>query len=195
MRRQETAKTSEIVFYYTRQDDYTISAKSARDLVKLANILISIMNRFHCKTAADKLHNRLNTTIENYNECVVSLAGKKKLLVKTFLLNLLQRTAQILVTVFCFFALHGSIKDGLLIFAIQTYVVMGSNFIPVPGAVGISEFLMYFGYTMLFNEEAAYSLAILSRGISFYTCSFISIITVIIGYILIRFKNNKGETL
>ena len=174
---------------------FIILLKKQSILVKLANILISIMNRFHCKTAADKLHNRLNTTIENYNECVVSLAGKKKLLVKTFLLNLLQRTAQILVTVFCFFALHGSIKDGLLIFAIQTYVVMGSNFIPVPGAVGISEFLMYFGYTMLFNEEAAYSLAILSRGISFYTCSFISIITVIIGYILIRFKNNKGETL
>ena len=31
------AKTSEIVFYYTRQDDYTISAKAVRDLVKLAN--------------------------------------------------------------------------------------------------------------------------------------------------------------
>ena len=105
----------------------------------------------------------------------------------------MQRAAQILVTVFCFFALHGSIKDGLLVFAIQTYVVMGSNFIPVPGAVGISEFLMYFGYTMLLNEEAAYSLAILSRGISFYTCGIISIITVIIGYILIRLKKNEEE--
>ncbi len=174
---------------------FIILLKKQSIIVKLCNILISIMNRLHCKTAADKLHNRLNTIIENYNECVVTLAGKKKLLVKTFLLNLLQRAAQILVTVFCFLALHGSIKDGLLIFAIQTYVVMGSNFIPVPGAVGISEFLMYFGYTMLFNEEAAYSLAILSRGITFYTCSFISIITVIIGYILIRFNKNKGETL
>ena len=42
--------------------------------------------------------------------------------------------------------------DGSVI--IQTYVVMGSNFIPVPGAVGISEFLMYFGYSMLLNDEA-----------------------------------------
>ncbi len=30
------AKTSEVVFYYTRQDDYTISAKSVRDLIKLS---------------------------------------------------------------------------------------------------------------------------------------------------------------
>ena len=145
------------------------------------------------KNAADKLHSRLDTVIENYNECVVTLAGKKKLLIKTYFLNLLQRASQILVTVFCYFAIHGNIGDGLRVFAIQTYVVMGSNFIPVPGAVGISEFLMYIGYTMLLSDEAAYSLAILSRGISFYTCSIISIITVIFGYIIIRYHRRNEE--
>ena len=113
------------------------------------------------------------------------------MLVKTYLLNLLQRASQILVTVFSFYALHGNLKDGLKIFALQTYVVLGSNFIPVPGAVGISEFIMYFAYMMFFNEEAACSLAILSRGISFYTCSFISIITVILGYINIFYNKRK----
>ena len=68
---------------------------------------------------------------------------------------------------------------------------MGSNFIPIPGAVGISEFLMYFGYTMLLGEESAYSLAILGRGISYYTCSIISFFTVILGYIIIRFYKDK----
>ena len=71
---------------------------------------------------------------------------------------------------------------------------MGSNFIPVPGAVGISEFLMYFGYTMLLGEEAAYSLVILGRGISFYTCSIISIITVLLGYIIIRYNKAREQS-
>ena len=71
---------------------------------------------------------------------------------------------------------------------------MGSNFIPVPGAVGISEFLMYFGYTMLLGEESAYSLAILGRGISFYTCSIISIITVLLGYIIIRYNKAREQS-
>lgn len=159
--------------------------------MSFGNLLISLMKILHFKNTADKMKIRLDKIIENYNDCVVTLAGKKKLLVKTFILNLLQRTSLILVTVFCYFALHGSISDGLRIFVIQTYVVMGSNFIPVPGAVGISEFLMYFGYTMLLGDEAAYSLAILSRGISFYTCCTISIITVIIGYIQIRKRKNK----
>ncbi len=172
---------------------FIILLKKQSILIKTANIIISILRKLHMKTAADKLHSRLDTVIENYNECVVTLAGKKKLLIKTYFLNLLQRASQILVTVFCYFAIHGNIGDGLRVFAIQTYVVMGSNFIPVPGAVGISEFLMYIGYTMLLSDEAAYSLAILSRGISFYTCSIISIITVLFGYILIRYHRRNEE--
>ena len=92
---------------------------------------------------------------------------------------------------FCYFAMHGNLADGLRVFAIQTYIVLGSNFIPVPGAVGISEFMMFFGYMMLMNEEAACSLAILSRGISFYTCGIISIFTVILGYIMICYRHKK----
>ena len=172
---------------------FIILLKKQSILIKTANIIISILRKLHMKTAADKLLSRLDTVIENYNECVVTLAGKKKLLIKTYFLNLLQRASQILVTVFCYFAIHGNIGDGLRVFAIQTYVVMGSNFIPVPGAVGISEFLMYIGYTMLLSDEAAYSLAILSRGISFYTCSIISIITVIFGYIIIRYHRRNEE--
>lgn len=172
---------------------FIILLKRQSILLKIGNLLVTIIYKLHFKIASEKLKQRLDKMIENYNECVVTLAGKKKLLVKTFFLNLLQRASQILVTVFCYYAMHGNIADGLQIFVIQTYVIMGSNFIPVPGAVGISEFLMYFGYTMLLSEEASYSLAILGRGISFYTCSIISIITVIIGYILIRLRKTKEE--
>ena len=172
---------------------FIILLKHQRIIQKFGSIVISILHKLHIKTLAEKLQAKIDTAIENYNECVITLAGKKKLLVKTYLLNLLQRASQILVTMFCYFAMHGSLSDGLKVFAIQTYVVLGSNFIPIPGAVGISEFIMFFGYMMLMNEEAACSLAILSRGISFYTCSIISIITVIIGYILIFYKQKKQE--
>ena len=87
--------------------------------------------------------------------------------------------------------MRGNFEDGLKIFAIQTYVALGSNFIPIPGAAGVSEFIMYFGYMTLLGEEEACALAILSRGISFYTCSIISIFTVILGYILILYRNKK----
>lgn len=172
---------------------FIILLKKQSILLKVGKIIISILRKLHLKKLADKFHSRLDTIIENYNECVVTLAGKKKLLAKTFGLNLLQRASQILVTVFCYFAMHGNLSDGFRVFAIQTYVVMGSNFIPVPGAVGISEFLMFFCYNLLLDEEAASTLALLGRGISFYTCCIISIITVLIGYILIRYKRKNEE--
>ncbi len=170
---------------------FIILLKKQSLVFKLGNIVISILHKLHIKNLAERFKTKLDTAIENYNECVITLAGKKKLLVKTYLLNLLQRASQILVTMFCYFAMHGNLTDGLRVFAIQTYIVLGSNFIPVPGAVGISEFMMFFGYMMLMNEEAACSLAILSRGISFYTCGIISIFTVILGYLMIFYRHRK----
>lgn len=170
---------------------FIILLKHQKFIMKFGNLVISLLHKLHFNNLAEKFKSKFDTAIENYNECVVTLSGKKKLLVKTYLLNLFQRASQILVTVFCFFALHGNLSDGLKVFAVQTYVVLGSNFIPVPGAVGISEFIMFFGYMMFFSEEAACSLAILSRGISFYTCSIISIFTVILGYIIICFRKKK----
>ena len=170
---------------------FIILLKHQRFIMKMGNLISSILHKLRFNNLAEKFKAKLDTALENYNECVITLSGKKKLLVKTYLLNLLQRTSQILVTVFCFYALHGNLADGLKVFAIQTYVVLGSNFIPVPGAVGISEFIMFFGYMMFFSEEAACSLAILSRGISFYTCSIISIFTVILGYIMICYRQKK----
>ena len=170
---------------------FIILLKKQSLVFKLGNIVISILHKLHIKNLAERFKTKLDTAIDNYNECVVTLAGKKKLLVKTYFLNLLQRASQILVTMFCYFAMHGNLADGLRVFAIQTYIVLGSNFIPVPGAVGISEFMMFFGYMMLMNEESACSLAILSRGISFYTCGIISIFTVILGYLMIFYRHRK----
>ncbi|MBQ9538731.1 MAG: flippase-like domain-containing protein [Treponema sp.] len=167
---------------------FVILLKKQDFLINIGEIIVSTLNKLHCRTAAIKTREKLHNAIKKYNECVELLSGKKKLLLKTYLLNILQRTLHILVTVFCYYAMHGQIGDGLKVFAIQTYVVLGSNFIPVPGAVGISEYMMYHGYIMLLDDESSYTLAILSRGISFYTCCIISISTVLLGYILLRLR-------
>ena len=174
---------------------FILLLKKQTMLLKICGIFISMLEKLKLKGAAQKFKGRVDNMMERYKECVSILSGKKSLLVKTYLLNILQRAFQILVTVFCYYAMRGDIFRGMKVFAIQTYVVIGSNFIPIPGAIGISEFLMYFGYSELVGADAACSLAILSRGISFYTCSIISIFTVILGFILIQQKKNKEKTL
>lgn len=167
---------------------FVLILKHQSIIMRLGNFAIKILNKIHLKKEAERLQNKLESLVANYNQCIRVIAGKKKILIKVFFLNFLQRISQILITVFSYFALHGDISKGLNVFAIQAYVVLGSNFIPVPGAIGISEYLMLCGYMLLMNEESAYNLAILSRGISFYTCITISIITVLFGYIMTRYK-------
>lgn len=172
---------------------FIILLKKYQILLKAGHLTIIVLNKLHFKTAARKLESKLSDSIEKYKACVRQLYGKKTLLLRIYILNLLQRISQILVTVFVYFALHGDYTNGLLIFIIQSYVVIGSNFIPVPGAIGISEFIMFCGYSMIADSDFAGSLALVSRGISFYTCSIISIFTVILGYIFIRMKDKKAE--
>lgn len=174
---------------------FILLLKNQAIILKVGNLIISVIKKIRFYAAAERAKNRLDTMIQNYNNCVQTVSGKKGLLAKTYLLNLAQRTSQIMVTVFCHYAMRGSFKQGPRVFAVQTYTVMGSNFIPVPGAVGISEYLMYYGHSALLGQDGAYSLAILSRGISFYTCSAISILTVLLGYIFIRLKKNKEASL
>ena len=107
--------------------------------------------------------------------------GKKKMLAKAYGLNLLQRFSQLLVTLAAFSAIGGSKSLFPKLFAIQVYVVLGSNSIPVPGAMGVADYLMINGYLELMNKEQAYQLEIISRGLSFYACMILSLITVGVG--------------
>ncbi|MBQ9626717.1 MAG: flippase-like domain-containing protein [Treponema sp.] len=160
---------------------------------KIGSAVVFVLKKIHLENAAHKFNSKIDSAIEKYNECVAILAGRKRFLARIYLLNLLQRSSQILVTVFCFFAMRGDFSSGLKIFAIQTYVALGSNFLPVPGAAGVSEFIMYFGYMTLMGEEEACALAILSRGISFYACSALSLMAVMLGYVMLGRDKNKSE--
>ena len=176
---------------------FIILLKKKVVLLKAGSVIFYLLRKLRFKHTAEKLETRFTKGMEKYNLCVKELSGAKGLYRKTFLLNLMQRASQILVPVFVYFALHGDYSNGLMIFIIQCYVVVGSNFIPIPGAVGISEFIMFFGYSMLMTDEMAVGLAVASRGISFYICSIVTLFIVILGYIFIRFiqRRRKSEVL
>ena len=94
-------------------------------------------------------------------------------------------------TVYFFCNPRGFIKDMGIVCKI--YVVLGSNCVPIPGAIGVADYLMLSGYKELMSKSDAYHLEILSRGLSFYGCMMISMITVLIGYICLRKKEVRRD--
>lgn len=158
-------------------------------LQALALGIASILKKLHFHHLAEKIHYKLDHIIEEFSECVTLLFNKKKLLVQVYLLNLFQRLSQLLVTVFSFVTIHGNLSKLADLFATQIYVVLGSNSVPIPGSMGVADYLMLNGYMELMSIEQAYHLEIISRGISFYACTILSMITAGIGYIILKRKH------
>lgn len=63
---------------------------------------------------------------------------------------------------------------------------MGAYSIPIPGAMGVTDYLMLNGFLRLMPMEQAVNLELLSRGVSFYFCILSCGILVIIRYLKIK---------
>lgn len=126
-----------------------------------------------------------------YEECVHIAGGKPKGLIRAFACNLVQRIAQIMVSACVYLALDGSVAKSVKIFCSQCLISIGYNSIPIPGAIGIADYLMIDGFSALINNDLAVKLELLSRGISFYLCVLICGVIVFAGSLISMFKK-KG---
>ncbi|MEE3351646.1 MAG: hypothetical protein VZR13_04495, partial [Saccharofermentanaceae bacterium] len=67
--------------------------------------------------------------------------------------------------------------------------------LPVPGGMGVADYLLLAGLCQIDDIASTANLALFSRGISFYSCIFITIIILIVGYALQerRIQKKKAE--
>jgi uncharacterized protein (TIRG00374 family) len=136
---------------------------------------------------------KLRETMERYGRMTELLKGKRRLLFKTLLWNLAHRTSQILVTVCCFLAGGGAWQMAPKLFAMQSEVVLGAQCIPIPGSMGVTDFLMLDGFSALMSEQQATNLVLLARGTSFYICVLLCGAIVLIKYGIFRFRSKRTE--
>lgn len=165
--------------------------KNEKIVYKIGMALISILSKMHIIRDKKSYEARLEKIIEDYKKCSGMIDGQRAMLVKCFLCNLAQRLSQILVPVMVFLADGGRIKGAVNVFVTQVYTTIGSNIVPIPGAMGVSDYLLIDGLRDLMSVEDATNMELASRGISFYSCVLISIIIVAVGYFAVKNKNSK----
>lgn len=153
-----------------------------------ARVLVALFSRIRLIRHPTAIYEKLEKKAADYSECVDLFFNNKLLLFKIFLYNLLQRLSNLFITVTMYLATGGAITEAVDLFVVQSLVVVGSNCIPLPGAMGVADMLMIDGYTNLFNRTFAYELELLGRSMSFYVCSVLSGFTVLVGWILKRKK-------
>lgn len=138
----------------------------------------------------DKLLSKVNKKIDNYSSYASHIKGKGKMLLIVFLFNFLQRLSQIAVTPLSYLASGGDLGEAIKVLFTQIYVVVGSNCIPIPGAMGVTDYLMLDGFENL-NVQNPQFLELLSRSLSFYVCIIICGLTVLFSYLALS-KKKRG---
>ncbi|MBQ6575855.1 MAG: flippase-like domain-containing protein [Lachnospiraceae bacterium] len=133
-----------------------------------------------------KLEKKLDRITNEYRDCAEMIDGHRGMLVKCFLFNFLQRSLQICVSVMVFLAGGGAYDKVVDIWSTHALSVIGSNSIPVPGAMGVIDYLLLDGLNNLMSNEDAISLELASRGISFYICVLTCALIVVIGHFSIK---------
>ena len=159
-------------------------------LLRLCDFGLRLLAKLRIIHNLEVREDKLRQTMEEYSQATELLKGRRRLLVKTLLLNLAHRCSQILVTVFCFLAGGGQLHLAPKLFAMQSNVVIGAYCIPIPGSMGVTDFLMLDGFTSLMSEQQAANLELIARGLSFYICILLCGVLVLIKYASLRLRKN-----
>ncbi len=163
-----------------------------RIIYKCIDKLISILEHYKLVKNGNERRQRLKHSMENYRACAAALSNNKKLLLETFLLNVLQRLSQLLVTFTVFMACGKGIVLSAKATVMQTFVAVASNSIPIPGAMGAADYMMLDGFTGLVGTAEAPHMELLCRGIMFYGCVLTGGVLTLIGYVRRRGKEDAG---
>jgi uncharacterized protein (TIRG00374 family) len=167
---------------------FYLMLKKGEKVFRSLRRFILFLSRKKILKDSKKYFGKLRKVEKEYAECSRLITDKPDLLVKTFLWNFLQRASQILVPMFLYLAMGQDAWHAPLLFSKQCLINIGYNFIPIPGAMGISDYLMLDGFQSLMPEEMAFELELLSRGTTFYFCVTLCGIITLTGYLLRRKK-------
>lgn len=151
--------------------------------------LVIFLHRKKIIKEKDKKLARLERAGRDYKKCSDIISGRKRVLFGAFIWNFLQRTSQLTVPMLIYRALGGKASNMAAVFSKQCLVTIGYNFVPVPGGIGISDYLMLDGFGGIMGDQLSYSVELISRSITFYICVAVSGIITLIGYFVGRNKN------
>ncbi len=164
---------------------FVVLLRETSFLHRICSGLLHFLAKIHLIRHEDRKQAKLKKMMIKYKEYSLLLEGHRTMMAKTFLYNFLQRALLIAVTAFAFVATGGASDRAFDIFVLQSYVVLGSNCVPIPGAMGVSDYLLLDGLEALGIPDAAH-LDLFSRGLSFYSCILICGIAVFVKYWLLK---------
>lgn len=161
---------------------------------KAGNALIGFLCKIRLVKKPDKWREKLAHEVEKYKSCLVAIKEHPALTFINFFCNLGQRLCRLATPCFVLLAAAPA-ADPVGLFACAAFIIIGYNSIPLPGGVGVYEYLYPNIYCAVFAHEAdAFILSALmvSRAISYYL-SMIACGVITLVYHVYGMRRGGGE--
>ena len=150
-------------------------------VLKGSEKIFALIRRFLRFLHSRKILHRLEPRLEkldkieqDYENCSQLISGKTTIMIEAFIWNVIQRASQIIVPALVYVSMGGKSEYASLLFSKQCLITIGYNYVPIPGALGIADYLMIDGFSSIMSKTDAFTLDMLSRGLTFYICVTIS---------------------
>lgn len=152
-----------------------------------------------------KVMRKFNLKMQNYKEQAILLKKNKKEFMLALLCNFIQRISMFCVAYFVYLSLLVAYPEILghtfiELFAIQVLIGLSVDSLPLPGGMGISEYLYLITYGLIYNftingveTSLVPSAMLLTRIVSFYIPLIVTSIIVILKYITVLIKKHKKQ--
>lgn len=170
---------------------YVLCMFKDKAVLSVCDWVLKLLCKLRLMKNYDAKKEKLVHTVKQYKLCGEQLRKEKQLPRRVLLCNIAQRMSVIMVPVCIFLGFGGKYDDILDAISAQTLAILGSNAMPIPGAVGISDFLLMQGFGKLTSDPV--SLDILSRGISFFLPLIVSGIVVFMEIIKSNVKSEDSS--
>ncbi len=163
-----------------------------RLLHRMCTAVLRLLCRLHILRRYEQKQAKLDGYMERYREDARLITQHPGAMTLCFVCNFIQRASQIAVTMFVYAATTGAHLGQMAeLWFRQGYVVLGSNCVPIPGAMGVSDYLMLDTFRNIMSESQAVHLELLSRSFSFYSCVIICGISVFIQYCVVKKRGKR----
>lgn len=133
---------------------------------KVASFILRILCKLHIFKDYEARLQKLEVSLEQYAQCGELIRRDYGFMFRVLLINLLQRMSLIAVAMCIFIGVGGEPSMVDHAFSAQTFAVLGSNSVPLPGAVGVVDYIFIHGFRDLVPDPV--SVELISRGLSFY---------------------------
>lgn len=158
---------------------------------KVGNGIIGLLTKLHIVKKPDKWKERLAREVEKYKDCLGAIKRHPGMTFINFFCNLGQRVSHVLIPCFVFYAADSSV-NFLDLFACSAFVTIGYNSIPLPGGVGVYEYLYPSIYCIVSAEEAfVLSALMVSRAISYYMSMMLSGVYTLVYHAVMMHRKPK----